>query len=213
MSVLIAAMIFFARKYRTNVSGKILFNLCLALLFALLVFVAGIERAEEESTCVAIAVLLHYFILVVFLWMGVEAFYMFFNIVLDRFPGGHGSTFVMKCAAIAWGKTFSFFLSLSFFFSFFFLSLFIFSLFFFFSFLLFFLFFLSFFLSFFILFFISSYFSPSFSPPSSHVYSYSDVLTIFWPNDSFWYFFVVLPMFLVLITVLIRTDDYKDQSL
>lgn len=117
-------MILFARKYRTNVSGKILLNLCLALLFALLVFVAGIERTEDEYNCVAIAVLLHYFILVVFLWMGVEAFYMLFNIVLDRLPGGHGSTFVMKCAAIAW----------------------------------------------------------------------------------------VLPMFLVLITVLVRTDDYKDHS-
>lgn len=92
------------RKYRTGISGKILFNLCLALLFSLVVFIIGIERVENESICVAMGALLHYFVLVAIFWMGVEAFHMFLNIVMDRLPGELGNPFVLKCAALAWGK-------------------------------------------------------------------------------------------------------------
>ena len=85
-------------------SGQILLNLCLALIFSLVVFLAGIDRVDDEVTCVAMAALLQYFVLVAVLWMGLEAFHMFVNIVLDRLPGELGKTFVLKCAAIAWGK-------------------------------------------------------------------------------------------------------------
>ncbi len=85
-------------------SGQILLNLSLALLFSLVVFLAGIEQVNNEGICVTMAALLHYFVLVAVLWMGLEAFHMFVNIVLDRLPGELGRTFVLKCAALAWGK-------------------------------------------------------------------------------------------------------------
>lgn len=92
------------RQYRNGVSGQILLNLCLALLFSLVIFLGGIKQINDEGTCVTMAALLHYFVLVAMLWMGVEAFHMFVNIVLDTLPGELGRTFVLKCAAVAWGK-------------------------------------------------------------------------------------------------------------
>ena len=85
-------------------SGQILLNLALALLISLVIFLAGIERVENKDTCVAMAALLHYFVLVAVLWMGLEAFHMFINVVWDRHPRALGRTFVLKCAAVAWGK-------------------------------------------------------------------------------------------------------------
>ncbi|CAB4022825.1 adhesion G- coupled receptor G4 isoform X2 [Paramuricea clavata] len=92
------------KQYRNGVSGQILLNLCLALLFSLVIFLGGIEQVDDEGTCVTVAALLHYFVLVAVLWMGVEAFHMFVNIVLDTLPDELGRTFVFKCAAVAWGK-------------------------------------------------------------------------------------------------------------
>lgn len=85
-------------------SGLILLNLCLSLLFSLVVFLGGIEQVDDEGTCVAMGALLHYFVLVAVLWMGIEAFHMFVNIVLDRLPGELGKKFVLKCAIVAWGE-------------------------------------------------------------------------------------------------------------
>ena len=97
-------LIIYFRQYRNGVSGQILLNLCLALLFALVVFLGGIEQVDDESTCIAVAALLHYFVLAAVFWMGVEAFHMFVNIVLDRLPGELRRTFVLKCAVVAWGE-------------------------------------------------------------------------------------------------------------
>ena len=86
-------------------SGQILLNLSLALLFSLVIFLVGIERVGNQDTCVVMAALLHYSVLVAVLWMGFEAFHMFISIVWDsRRTVGLGRAFVFKCAAFAWGK-------------------------------------------------------------------------------------------------------------
>ena len=81
-----------------------MFNLCLAILLFLIIFVSGIESVESESTCVTVAAMLHYFVLVAVIWMGAEAFHLFVAVVLDSLPGELGGAFVLKCAVVAWGK-------------------------------------------------------------------------------------------------------------
>ncbi|KAL5012481.1 hypothetical protein ScPMuIL_011032 [Solemya velum] len=54
----------------------ILMNLCVALIAAYLLFVAGIDRTENKDVCTAIAALLHYTYLVVFFMMLAEGIEM-----------------------------------------------------------------------------------------------------------------------------------------
>ena len=51
----------------------------------LLVFVTGIDRTENFGGCVAVSVLIQYFALVAWMWMGAEALLMFQKLVLVFF--------------------------------------------------------------------------------------------------------------------------------
>ncbi|XP_035664570.1 adhesion G-protein coupled receptor G2-like [Branchiostoma floridae] len=80
---------------------RILINLCVALLATLIIFLAGIDATSSPAGCTAVAFLLHYFLLAVFLWMAVEAFNMYLAFV--KVLGTYVSRFFLKAAILAWG--------------------------------------------------------------------------------------------------------------
>ena len=69
----------------------------------LIVFLIGIEKTSNTKSCLPVAVLLHYFILTTFSWMGVEAanlYQMFVKVFQTRNQKG----FLIRASAIAWGR-------------------------------------------------------------------------------------------------------------
>ena len=48
----------------------------------LIVFVAGIDRVSVRAGCVTVGVLIHYFALVSWMWMGAESVLMFQKLVI-----------------------------------------------------------------------------------------------------------------------------------
>ncbi len=93
--------------YRTFRRGNyytqpVLVNLAVAMLCADIVFLAGINQAANTKLCIAIAAILHYFLLVSFAWMLVEAivhYYRYVN-VLDKHITDN---FMLKTAVPSWG--------------------------------------------------------------------------------------------------------------
>jgi hypothetical protein len=55
-------------------------NLCVNLLIADILFLAGIEAIANRDLCLSIAVFLHFFFLCAFSWMVVEGLYLYFLI-------------------------------------------------------------------------------------------------------------------------------------
>ena len=94
------------RKLRKDqIAAKILLHLCASLLCVLIVFVAGVERGGvSENACRIVAALVHYFLLVAFLWMLIEAYFMYQAFV--KVFRDYGDYVMWKCAALAWGKSF-----------------------------------------------------------------------------------------------------------
>ena len=94
------------RKLRKDQNAaKILLHLCASLLCVLVVFVAGVERSGvSENACRIVAALIHYFLLVAFLWMLIEAYFMYQAFV--KVFRDYGDYVMWKCAAIGWGESF-----------------------------------------------------------------------------------------------------------
>lgn len=68
-------------------------------------FVAGVERSGvSEDACRIVAALIHYFLLVAFLWMLIEAYFMYQAFV--KVFRDYGDYVMWKCAAIGWGESF-----------------------------------------------------------------------------------------------------------
>ena len=73
------------RKLRERDATKYHIQLCIALFCMLIVFVSGIDRADESEPyagCVVVSVLIHYFTMVAVMWMGAEAVLMFQKLVI-----------------------------------------------------------------------------------------------------------------------------------
>lgn len=78
-------------------------NLSVALLAVLVIFVTGIERGQMSDTgCQVVAVLIHYFLLVAFAWMLIEAYFMYMAFV--KVWRDHGDYVMWKCVLIGWGE-------------------------------------------------------------------------------------------------------------
>lgn len=90
------------RKLRRNRVQQTLFNLALAELFSWIVFLAGINQTQDYIGCIAVAVLLHYLILVSFMWMLMEAVLHYFQFV--KVLGTYIAKYMLKTALPAWGK-------------------------------------------------------------------------------------------------------------
>ena len=70
------------RKLRQRDATKFHLQLCIALLCLLVVFVSGIDRVSVREGCITVGVLIHYFALVIWMWMGAEALLMFQKLVI-----------------------------------------------------------------------------------------------------------------------------------
>ena len=67
-----------------NLRGFVHVNLCINLAIAQITFVAGVDKTSENSVpihCQTIAVLLHYFFLVSFMWMLMEGVFLYYALV------------------------------------------------------------------------------------------------------------------------------------
>ena len=70
------------RKLRAKDVTKFHLQLALSLILMLIVFVAGITRTENRAGCITVGVLLHYLILVAWMWMAAEAVLLFQKLVI-----------------------------------------------------------------------------------------------------------------------------------
>ncbi|GBM79772.1 Adhesion G-protein coupled receptor G4 [Araneus ventricosus] len=89
------------RKWREYIRHKILFNLSVCLASFLLIFLIGIQKKEWEYGCMAVAILLHYFMLASVFWMLVEAFLQY--LLLVKVIEIYISHFLQKVMLFAWG--------------------------------------------------------------------------------------------------------------
>ena len=67
----------------------------------LIVFMAGATRVGGMTGCRAVAVLLHYLVLAVVLWMGVEGYQMYLAFV--KVLATYQRNFMLKISVFAWG--------------------------------------------------------------------------------------------------------------
>ncbi|KAL5010499.1 hypothetical protein ScPMuIL_012804 [Solemya velum] len=89
------------REMRASRGQKVLFYLALSMLCSMIVFIVGINRTEHRIGCIIVAVLLHYFILVTFMWMLMEAILQYLRLV--KVLGTYIPNFIGKAAVTAWG--------------------------------------------------------------------------------------------------------------
>ncbi|NXJ36439.1 AGRG2 protein, partial [Ciconia maguari] len=90
-------------KIRRDYPSKILIQLCTALLLLNLVFLldSWIALYDTRGLCIAVAVFLHYFLLVSFTWMGLEAFHMYLALV--KVFNTYVRKYILKFCVVGWG--------------------------------------------------------------------------------------------------------------
>ncbi|XP_077342418.1 adhesion G-protein coupled receptor G6 isoform X2 [Lithobates pipiens] len=90
-------------KIRRDYPSKILMNLSTALLFLNLFFLldSWLASFEINELCIAVAALLHFFLLATFTWMGLEAVHMY--IALVKVFNTYIRRYILKFCIIGWG--------------------------------------------------------------------------------------------------------------
>uniref|UniRef100_M3XVP0 Adhesion G-protein coupled receptor G2 n=1 Tax=Mustela putorius furo TaxID=9669 RepID=M3XVP0_MUSPF len=90
-------------KLRRDYPSKILIQLCAALLLLNLVFLldSWIALYDMRGLCISVAVFLHYFLLVSFTWMGLEAFHMYLALV--KVFNTYIRKYILKFCIVGWG--------------------------------------------------------------------------------------------------------------
>lgn len=101
--MLILLLSFPFRKIRRDYPSKILIQLCAALLLLNLVFLldSWIALYDMRGLCISVAVFLHYFLLVSFTWMGLEAFHMYLALV--KVFNTYIRKYILKFCIVGWG--------------------------------------------------------------------------------------------------------------
>ncbi|XP_032330942.1 adhesion G-protein coupled receptor G2 isoform X5 [Camelus ferus] len=102
LSVTLVTYIAF-EKIRRDYPSKILIQLCAALLLLNLVFLldSWIALYDIRGLCISVAVFLHYFLLVSFTWMGLEAFHMYLALV--KVFNTYIRKYILKFCIVGWG--------------------------------------------------------------------------------------------------------------
>ena len=90
------------RKLRARDVTKFHIQLCLSLAAMLIIFIAGIHQTENRAGCISVGVLIHYFSLVAWMWMGAEALLMFKKLVLVF--GEVTLRFLLLVSLTCWGE-------------------------------------------------------------------------------------------------------------
>uniref|UniRef100_A0A8C6EQF2 Adhesion G-protein coupled receptor G2 n=1 Tax=Marmota marmota marmota TaxID=9994 RepID=A0A8C6EQF2_MARMA len=90
-------------KIRRDYPSKILIQLCTALLLLNLIFLldSWIALYNTKGLCISVAVFLHYFLLVSFTWMGLEAFHMYLALV--KVFNTYIRKYILKFCIVGWG--------------------------------------------------------------------------------------------------------------
>ncbi|KAM3601394.1 uncharacterized protein V6R79_012208 [Siganus canaliculatus] len=91
-------------KLRKDIPSKILIQLCLSLLLLNLVFLVDAWLAlypDAVGLCISTAWFLHYFLLVAFTWMGLEAVHMYLALV--KVFNTYISHYMLKFSLVGWG--------------------------------------------------------------------------------------------------------------
>ncbi|KAG7465115.1 hypothetical protein MATL_G00172740 [Megalops atlanticus] len=90
-------------KLRRDYPSKILINLSLALLGLNLVFLVNswLSSFESYGLCIAVASIMHYFMLASFTWMGLEAVHMYFALV--KVFNVYVPSYMLKFSVLGWG--------------------------------------------------------------------------------------------------------------
>ena len=86
------------RKIREKEVSKIHTQLCVAIFFMLLFFLAGIERTENNIACTTCSLLIQYFTMASVAWMGAEAWFMYRKLITV-----FRQTNLKLISIIAWG--------------------------------------------------------------------------------------------------------------
>ena len=68
----------------------------------LIVFVAGIDKVSVRAGCITVGVLIHYFALVSWMWMGAEAVLMFQKLVIVF--SNITWKYILAVSVVCWGK-------------------------------------------------------------------------------------------------------------
>ncbi|XP_029463674.1 adhesion G-protein coupled receptor G2-like [Rhinatrema bivittatum] len=78
-------------------------NLCMALLMLNLVFLINtwLSSLNNDALCISVAILLHYFLLASFTWMGLEAVHMYFALV--KVFNVYIPKYILKFCLFGWG--------------------------------------------------------------------------------------------------------------
>jgi hypothetical protein len=92
------------RHLRNGRGQQVLINLSVAMLCSSVLFLVGVDRTESYGGCIAVSAMLHYFILVTFLWMLVEGLLQYLRFV--KVLGTYIPKFMFKTMIPAWGKLF-----------------------------------------------------------------------------------------------------------
>ncbi|XP_035872838.1 adhesion G-protein coupled receptor G2 isoform X7 [Phyllostomus discolor] len=102
LSVTLVTYIAF-EKIRRDYPSKILIQLCAALLLLNLVFLldSWVALYNMRALCISAAVFLHYFLLVSFTWMGLEAFHMYLALV--KVFNTYIRKYILKFCIVGWG--------------------------------------------------------------------------------------------------------------
>nr|XP_048718392.1 adhesion G-protein coupled receptor G2 isoform X9 [Caretta caretta] len=102
LSVTLVTYIAF-EKIRRDYPSKILIQLCAALLLLNLAFLldSWIALYNIRGLCITVAVFLHYFLLVSFTWMGLEAFHMYLALV--KVFNTYVRKYILKFCIVGWG--------------------------------------------------------------------------------------------------------------
>ncbi|CAJ1077758.1 adhesion G-protein coupled receptor G6 isoform X4 [Xyrichtys novacula] len=90
-------------KLRRDYPSKILMNLSTSLLFLNMVFLLDgwLASLETQWLCLSVAVLLHYFLLTSFTWMGLESIHMY--IALVKVFNTYIRRYILKFCIVGWG--------------------------------------------------------------------------------------------------------------
>ncbi|KFR16117.1 putative G-protein coupled receptor 112, partial [Opisthocomus hoazin] len=90
-------------KLRKDNPSKILLNLCAALLMLNMVFLTNswLSSFNQPGLCIAVAVLLHYFLLAAFTWMCLES--VQFYLALVKVFNVYVPKYIFKCCIAGWG--------------------------------------------------------------------------------------------------------------
>ena len=94
------------RKLRKDIPSKILIQLCTALLLLNLTFLLDSWLAlypEAKGLCISTAFFLHYFLLVSFTWMCLEAIHMYLALV--KVFNTYVSRYMIKFSLVGWGES------------------------------------------------------------------------------------------------------------